>query len=147
MNDPLVGAWELLEWRTERIDGRIDHPFGSAARGQLIYTADGYLSGQMMSAGRHPFSRPRTQAVEFDAGDTDEVVAAFNTFLAYAGRWERDADGTIHHDVAISSIPGWAGTTLDREAELRGGELILRTPPRVIDGVEQRGVLRWRRLS
>lgn len=101
----------------------------------------------MMSAHRPPFSRPRTQAVQFDAGDTDEIVAAFNTFLAYAGHWERDTEGTVHHHVTVCSIPGWAGTTLEREADLRDEELVLRTPPRVIDGVEQCGVLRWRRLS
>ena len=38
--------------RTERVDGRTDHPFGPDAQGQLVYAADVYLSGQMMSADR-----------------------------------------------------------------------------------------------
>jgi hypothetical protein len=147
VTDSLVGVWELLEWRTELVDGKTDHPFGPDALGQLVYTADGYLAGQIMSRDRRTFSRPRAQAVQFDTGNAGEIVAAFNTFLSYAGRWEHGTEGMIHHHVTICSIPGWAGTTLDREAKIREPELVLRTPPRVINNVTQRGVLRWRRLA
>lgn len=147
VGDPLVGVWRLLEWRAERVDGVVDHPFGADALGQLVYTATGFLSGQMMRADRAPFSTPRAQAVQFDAGDPTELACAFNSFLAYAGRWDRGPDGTVHHRVEICSIPGWAGTTLDREASFDNDKLTLRTPPRVVDRVEQRGVLRWGRSA
>lgn len=146
-DDALVGVWMLRDWRAERADGVVEHPFGRGPVGQLMYTASGFMSGQMMSADRPPFSRPRTQAVQFDAGDPIELSQAFNSFLGYAGRWTREPDGTVHHHVEICSIPGWSATTLVREASIDGNDLTLRTPPRTIGSVEQRGVLHWARLA
>lgn len=141
----LVGTWRLVTWQTQQADGGIGYPFGDDALGLIIYTSSGYVSGQMMRANRPAFTRPRTQAVEFDAGAPDELAAAFNSFLAYVGRWTLSDDGSLRHHVQIASIPGWAGTILDREVSIKDGRLELRTPPRTIDGVEQRGVLVWER--
>ena len=141
----LTGSWSLQSWETQAANGEIGHPFGRDAEGLLIYSADGRVSGLLSRAGRPPFSRPRRHAVEFSAGEEAERAAAFDSFLAYAGRWELGDGGVVRHHVEVASIPGWAGTTLERELQLDGDELTLRTPPRTVDGVEQRGVLRWRR--
>jgi len=143
----LSGAWRLLSWQTEHADGTVGHPFGHDAAGLLVYAPSGHMSGALMRAGREPFSRPRSEAVELDAGEPSELAAAFNSFLAYAGRWTLDADGTVEHHVEVASIPGWAGRTLVREASLDGEQLTLRTPVRTIGGLEQRGVLRWERAG
>lgn len=139
----MTGTWRLVSWQTHQDGGKIGHPFGTDAQGLLVYTADGRVSGQMMRANRRVFSRPRTEAVEFDVGDAGELAAAFNSFLAYAGRWTVGEDGLVRHHVEIASIPGWAGTVLRRKATFDDGRLVLRTPPRIIDGVGQRGVLVW----
>jgi hypothetical protein len=141
--DDLVGEWRLADWRTCHADGTVGHPFGPDAVGLLVYTASGVVSGQMTRADRPVFSRPRTQAVEFDAGDPAELAAAFNTFLSYAGRWHLGTDGLVRHEVEVASIPGWAGTTLLREPARDGSALVLRTPVRTVEGLDQRGVLRW----
>jgi lipocalin-like protein len=140
----MLGTWSLVSWQTRDANGTIGHPFGADASGLLIYDRGGYMSGAMMRTHRRAFARPRTQAVQFEAGDPEELAEAFNSFLSYAGRWEIGADGLVRHHVEIASIPGWAGTTLLREAHVDAGELILRTPPRIVAGLEQRGVLRWR---
>ena len=142
----LHGSWRLESWETDRADATTGQPFGPAPQGLLVYAPDGHMSGAMMRADRPPFRRPREHAVEFDAGEPAELAAAFNSFLAYAGRWEIGADGLVRHHIEVASIPGWAGaTTLVREARIDGDRLTLRTPPRIVDGVEQRATLRWRR--
>jgi hypothetical protein len=141
----LAGAWRLLAWETHHADGTIGHPFGEDARGLILYADSGHMSGALTRADRSPFAQPRTEAVEFAAGNPSELAAAFNTFLAYAGRWSLEGDGLVHHHVEVASIPDWPGRTLVREATLDGDQLTLRTLPRTIDGLEQRGELRWER--
>lgn len=141
----LIGAWRLVEWRTQQVTGTIGHPFGPDAIGLIIYTQDGHMSGHLMHAHRPAFSRPRTQAVEFDAGDPTELAAAFNSYLAYGGGWTLEEDGLVRHHVVVASIPGWAGTTLIRRVHFAGEQLVLTTLPRTVDGVEQQGILRWER--
>lgn len=143
--DELAGTWRLVSWQVIHADGRVECPFGQDAVGLLVYDSSGYMSGTMMRADRATFSRPRSQAVEFDAGESAELAAAFNSFLSYAGRWDIGEDGRVRHHVEVASIPGWAGITLVREVELEGEELTLRTPSRTVSGGEQYGMLRWRR--
>lgn len=143
--EELIGTWRLVEWCTQQENGTIGHPFGHDAIGLIVYTHDGHMSGQIMHAHRPAFSRPRTQAVEFDAGDPSELATAFNSFLAYAGRWSIGRDGLLRHHVVVASIPGWAATTLIRQVQLAGTRLVLTTLPRTIDGVQQQGILRWER--
>ena len=42
--EQFIGAWSLIEWRIDYSDGRVTHPFGQNAVGQLIYSADGSMS-------------------------------------------------------------------------------------------------------
>lgn len=143
----LHGTWQLRSWETHHDDGSIGRPFGEHAVGLLLYDGGGSMAGAMMRAGRPGFSRPRTQATDFTAGEPAELAAAFNSFLAYSGRWEIEHPDIIRHHVEVASIPGWAGTTLWRQARRLGNELVLTTPERVIDGRTQRGVLRWERRA
>lgn len=141
----LVGVWRLNAWQTQQADGTIGQPFGEDAVGLLFYSDSGHVSGQMMRANRPAFSQPRFQAVEFDTGDPSELATAFNSFLAYAGTWTIGEDALVRHHVEVASIPGWAGLTLLREARFTGTRLTLLTLPRVIGGIEQRGILHWER--
>jgi hypothetical protein len=141
----LIGAWRLEAWETHEDGGAMGMPFGPDPVGLLVYDSGGHMSGGIMKASRRPFARPREHAVELAAGETRELAEAFNSFLAYGGRWSLGADGLIRHHVEYASIPGWAGRTLVREFELDGDRLTLRTLRREVAGREQRGVLRWSR--
>lgn len=48
----IVGAWELVEYSTTSDTGKVDYPLGPEARGLIIYSADGYMSAQIMRSGR-----------------------------------------------------------------------------------------------
>ena len=40
----LIGRWEYPRWEIVYPDGSVTHPFGDAASGSLLYTADGGMS-------------------------------------------------------------------------------------------------------
>ncbi|HSH77890.1 MAG TPA: lipocalin-like domain-containing protein [Herpetosiphonaceae bacterium] len=55
----LVGTWRLVAWENRDTQGRVTWPAGHDAREHLIYTAytaDGYMSVQIMTANRPPFA-------------------------------------------------------------------------------------------
>jgi len=144
--DDLLGTWRLVDYLTRDALGAVDHPLGAGALGLLVYTADGYMSGAMQRAGRAPFDRARSEAI--DRGGTDEEVRrAFDDFFGYAGRFRFDpVASAVHHIVEVCSVPGWDGRETVRSVERSGADtLTYTTPPRVRGGVEQRGHLVWRR--
>ena len=142
----LCGSWRLDSWLTDQADRTTGEPFGPDPQGMLVYAPDGHMSGAMMRSDRPPLTQPREHAVQFATGNETELAEAFNSFFAYAGRWEIGADGLVRHHIEVASIPGWArATTLVREVSIAGDRLTLRTPPRIVDGIEQRATLRWTR--
>ena len=50
----LVGTWRLVSWEHQDGAGQITFPVGRDPQGYIIYTADGYVSVQMMTARRQP---------------------------------------------------------------------------------------------
>ncbi len=141
----LVGAWHLMDWTVHREDGTTAQPLGEAPVGLIVYTADGRMTGQMMRLYRPRFRRPRATAAD-PTGDPDEIVVAFNGYVAYFGTYRVDAAaGAVRHRVEAALIPNWEGVELVRTAELDGNRLVLRTPPVKVGGVPQSGCLTWRR--
>jgi hypothetical protein len=51
----LVGTWALESWESVGSSGEVDEPFGKMPVGYITYTADGYISDALMSAGRKAF--------------------------------------------------------------------------------------------
>lgn len=139
--NPLVGSWRLVSMEYRYADGRVRYPYGREAVGYIIYTADGRMSATIMSGGRRPFG------TDFGRGEaTAEKAAAFETALAYAGRYEFLADRVLHH-VEVSLVPDWAGTTLERLADLQGDRLTLSTHPTTHNGRTRTTVITWERVG
>src|SRR5215212_6607593 len=112
--NPLIGSWRLVSMEYRYADGRVRYPYGREAVGYIIYTADGRMSATLMSDDRAPFG------TEYPRGEGREAkVAAFETYLSYAGRYEFQGNRVIHH-VEVALIPDWAGTTLVRLARFEG---------------------------
>jgi hypothetical protein len=114
--EEILGAWELVSFVSVGADGTETHPQGEGARGLIVYTADGYMSAQIMNpAGR-----------------------GITAYLTYAGPYRLDEEtATLHHEAEIALWNSWRGTTQVRLAEIRNGDLFLSSP----DG----GTLHWRR--
>lgn len=160
--EELLGDWSLIRWETRTVDGNrlLTEPFGPDAVGLLHLGADRVLHVQMMRRWRAPFSVPRTTAASNSAVPTEEIVAAFESFIAYAGRFEyrrlenfsddNRSDGPfgeLRTTVQTALIPDWVASVQTREVRLDGDRLQLRSLPRNLDGVRQVGALTWRRLS
>jgi len=63
LREYLVGAWTLESYQSSDLDGtNMRYPLGADARGIIMYTADGYMSAQIMRADRAPFARGDLQA-------------------------------------------------------------------------------------
>ena len=54
----LIGAWTLQSYEARSTDGtNVTYPLGVDAKGIIMYTADGYMSAQLMRSGQTPFGR------------------------------------------------------------------------------------------
>lgn len=75
----------------------------------------------------------------------EEQAEAFNTFLAYAGRYTLRDDKVVHH-VEISSIQNYVNRDLVRSITCEGDRITLVTPPTAVNGKIQTVELIWQRL-
>ncbi len=137
----LVGAWRLVSWRIEYpATQRVTEPFGPAAEGLILYTADGYMSAAMQRPARPRLARENLASVS----DADKA-AAFASYLQYSGRWHVSGSD-VHHVIELAMNPNLLGTRQVRGAILRGEELELRAaePLEGSAGVRLHRIL-WRR--
>ncbi|GFG95839.1 lipocalin-like domain-containing protein [Mycobacterium timonense] len=144
LREYLVGAWALESYQSSDLDGaNLRYPLGPDARGIIMYTADGYMSAQIMRADRAPFTRGDLQIA-----DADELVAAAKGYLAYAGPYSVLDSGVIAHHVDVSLLPNWVGGTQYRAAQAGDGRLELSpAEPVVIKGRPRHGRLLWQRAK
>jgi hypothetical protein len=138
----LVGAWRLVSYHASTDDGTPTvYPLGEDATGFLLYTADGYMSAQIMRAGRRAYDADGP-----GEGSDRESADAARGYLAYSGRYRVDENSVVWHDAEVSLFPNWVGTTVSRSAILKGGQLELTTVKPVLFGDEYlNAVVLWER--
>jgi hypothetical protein len=128
--NPIVGTWKLLSFESQSGAGRISHPFGEDASGQLMYDVHGRMSVGLMRA-----DRPTFVSGDPARGTPQEIKAAFEGFSAYCGPYSIDETrGTVTHHVEANSFPNWVGTDQQRLFTLSGRRLRLQAPPMLDDG-------------
>ena len=89
-----VGTWRLLDYSLIHDDGVVEKPWGTDVRGYLLYSAEGYMSGNLGPARRRqgvieritPAARPRRN----------------RRYIAYTGRFTVQAR---HHHPPRRSQP------------------------------------------
>jgi hypothetical protein len=79
------------------------------------------------------------------ASALEEQAEAFKTFLAYAGRYTLSGDKATHH-IEISSIQNYVGKDLIRRVKFQDDQIILVTPPAMVNGKIQTVELIWQCL-
>ncbi|RQV09871.1 hypothetical protein DF039_28310 [Burkholderia cenocepacia] len=142
LREQLVGAWRLVSYEIHPRDGStVTYPLGRDARGWILYTPDGYMSAQLMAAGRPPYADGDLQG-----GSVEERAAAAHGYIAYSGPFSVDDDGTLTHEMDVSLYPNWIGNVQQRVVSLDGDRLQLGTAgPVRIRGREVDPVLVWAR--
>ena len=137
-NEELVGTWKLVSASSTTSKGnRNETPYGLCPSGLLTYTADGRITSLISYGGRKPLSV---------GAKAQEQAEAFNTFLAYTGRYTLSGDKVTHH-IEISLIQNYVGKDLVRSIRFEGNRIILTTPPTLVNGKIQTVELIWERLS
>jgi hypothetical protein len=122
-NEKFIGSWELKEWTAELNGDSIAFPFGEDAIGRITYDSSGYMAVQIMKNNRSKFlSDDPLQA------QPDEVVVAYNGFIAYSGNYEvnLNTNHVVHH-IKISSFPNWVGQNQIRYYKFNKDKLTLST--------------------
>lgn len=144
LREYLVGAWTLESYESSDVDGsNVRYPLGTDARGIIMYTADGYMSAQLMRANRAPIARGDLQIAT-----DDELAAAARGYLAYAVPYSVLDGGVIAHQVDISLLPNWVGGTQYRAAQVGDDRLQLGpAEPVLIKGKLRNGRLIWQRAK
>ena len=144
LREQLVGAWRLVSYEIRPRDGSaVTYPLGRDASGWILYTRDGYMSAQLMAAGRPPYA-----SGDLHRGTESECTAAARGYIAYSGPFHLDDDGTLTHEMDVSLFPNWIGNVQQRVFRLDGDRLQLGTVgPVRIDGREVHAVLLWARAG
>ena len=125
-----------FEYRLE--DGAVAHPFGKDATGLLVYTAEGYMSGAVMSG-----HRPLFKNIGLLNGSPEEKASAFDGYLHYGGRYSVQGNKVTHH-VEVSLFPNWVGKEQVRYFEFEGDHLILSTDTFRYQNKKAKGFILWR---
>jgi len=137
----LIGTWSLRDWRIEYEDGRVTRPFGACAAGQLLYSANGWMSATVSARDRRTLDAANAR----NAAEADKATA-FDSYFHYAGRWHLDGDVVVH-SVSLALNPGFVGTAQRRSVRLEGTELELAVQESLGNGQSRRHVLAWRRIE
>lgn len=127
-----VGTWRLLEYSFIHEDGSIEHPWGKEVRGYLLYSAEGYMSGNLSPANDWPSRRARLTAAlkGHDSAAALRIVRrpGRREYIAYTGRYTVEGETVTHH-VEASLFPNWVGRPEVRYFKFEDDTLTLKTGP------------------
>ncbi|MCP4345458.1 MAG: lipocalin-like domain-containing protein [Desulfobacterales bacterium] len=139
----LSGTWKLVSFELRLSGEKKIYPFGEKAKGLLIYTKGGYMSGKLMPAERTHFVSP-----DPFKGTPAEMKEAFSGFVGYYGTYEiDDVKSTVKHHVEGSLFPNWEGQVQERFFKLNGNLLTLSTPPMPYENESAVAVLIWEKIE
>jgi hypothetical protein len=136
-----VGTWKLISFEFKSSDNQSTYPLGQDAVGYLIYSEVGYMSVALMKAERTPFV-----SGDIRASTLEEKIHAADTYFSYCGRYEIQENKIIHH-VEVSSFPNLVGTDQERLFQFEDNNLILSTPPFLVDDKLQTSLVIWKRVD
>lgn len=123
--NPLVGTWKLISWEVTLPDGATHYLYGKDVIGYLIYTADGYMSAEIMNPDRQQSDPnfPLEIAAAQTLPDSDRA-RAYSTYLSHCGAYTVEGSTVTHH-VKAGLIPSWTGSEQRRHFSFDHGRLII----------------------
>jgi hypothetical protein len=141
--DSLIGVWRLVSYQAQGGDGKISYPLGKQLSGLLSYTEQGFMSVQVMK-----LDRPKYSSKDLQLSLMEEMAAAANGYIAYAGRFSVDeAAGTVTHHIELSLSPTWVATDQIRFVALSADRLHLSGAAVKINGMLQAPHSVWKRVQ
>jgi hypothetical protein len=147
--EALIGTWRLITIEYSGPVGPLPDPlFWPGSQGLIMYDRSGWMSVQIYAPNRPPAKGPpRTSGAQLSVGDAGLKAAGFDTYYAYLGTWDFDAQASaITHHVKSSLLPEKIGKDLRRDVSFDGQHLKLTVHLKQGDQPTQR-VLTWERIS
>ena len=146
----IIGTWDLVHYIGTNVDNPEDimYPMGKDAKGQIMYSNDGYMSALIQCGDLQPFENG------WNNGTTEEWAIAAKTTMAYGGPFYLDeASGkpqTIVHHAQISMHPNLVDSSQVRCADIiqeDGHDYIILGPelPTQWEGTMRLLRLKWQR--
>lgn len=139
----LIGVWRLESFITKVATMEPVYPLGHKPQGLLIYTADAFVSVQMMRRGRTAIS---SDAWRIGVESESEKVAG--GYIGYCGTYLFDEGAaTVCHMPEIALAPNLIGEQLARSVSLDQELLTLTVVNSQEEGASVETSLRWRKLD
>jgi hypothetical protein len=140
----LIGVWALVSYRDEQPGKEDADPFGTEPQGFLIYTADGFVSAQLMKPGRSAF-----HSSDWHHGTPEEYEESGSGYIAYCGTYEVDEQKvTVTHIPSVSLLPNLIHGRQCRSIDLERDRLVLRAVGvPAAGGVDVTSRLEWKRIT
>jgi hypothetical protein len=106
------------------------------------------MSVQIVGATRPALSIPATRPVSgASSPDAREKAAAIDSYYAYFGTWDFDADhSTVTHHISSALIPAENGMSYSQDVKLEGNTLTFTNRKQAPDGVYVRTKI-WQRCD
>ncbi|HEX3288257.1 MAG TPA: lipocalin-like domain-containing protein [Mycobacterium sp.] len=112
----------LVSWESFADDGSTLLPLGDGALGQLMYTADGHVSAQLVRADQQVFGSD-----DWREATPAEMTAAWPNYFGYFGTYTIDADNAaITHHIESGWFPNLVGTKQLRHFRFDAQRLVAR---------------------
>jgi hypothetical protein len=121
IRDRLLGAWRLVSWSGHSSAGDVTYPLGESARGQLIYSPEGRVAAQLVSADMARFLHD-----DWRAAGSGERADAWGKYFGYFGTFSVDEEkNAVIHRIEGSWFPNLIGTEQVRFFRFEGEKLVL----------------------
>lgn len=123
----LIGAWRLARIEYRGPHGLAEDPYYAPdSVGSLIYEAGGSMSVHITQAHRPRVEVPdNRRSVPIDDAGARARARAFDTYYAYFGSWDYDAErGIVTHHVQGSLIPEECGRNYAQRVSFEAGLLV-----------------------
>ena len=144
--DWLKGTWRLDTFTATDAEGQTIEVMGPGATGFICYSDDGWMSVQILKAGRLRYDVPT-----IEGGTDEQALSAARGIFAYAGKFTVDEENAIvYHHLEFACVPNWIGTAQKRYITKESDDvLILEADPTRLGegGIKRRARLRWVRMN
>jgi len=142
VKEEIVGTWKLLSIFYRDMEGKKIDLYGEKPNGILMYDRHGYMNAQIGKAGREKMS-----TAALSGGSNNEKLLAFDTFMAYYGKYYEKEPGTIIHEVEACLIPNWEEMEEIRYCKIAGNKLYISTPETVVNKCNTVIEVVWERVA
>jgi hypothetical protein len=136
-----VGTWVLESFTEYKETSGMVYPLGASPVGLLIYTGDGFVSAQLMIAGRK-----EAGADLWDVSHSDGLAELAAGYIAYCGRFTVHEDSKqVVHTPTVALFPNLVDHAQPRTYSFEEKHLTLETLRSGTDGLPIRARLVWRK--